>query len=137
MKNFRIVVVLVASFFSNHLFAESAAKEKFEEVFITAGYSAAFGAAIGAALLAFKKNPQDNLRYIAIGASVGFIAGTIAGVVFAVNPEILGEESFPGENQLAMIPDYRRSQTTLTWTPRIESQSGNIRDLSLSLNIPF
>ena len=52
-------------------------EDGFREVFVTAGYSAAFGAAIGAALLPFFPNPSlSSLRYVAGGASLGFIAGS-------------------------------------------------------------
>ena len=52
-------------------------EDGFREVFVTAGYSAAFGAAVGAALLPFFPNPSlSSLRYVAGGASLGFIAGS-------------------------------------------------------------
>lgn len=52
-------------------------EENFRDLFLTAAYSAAFGAAFGAALLPFfPGSPQENLRYITGGASVGFMGGS-------------------------------------------------------------
>lgn len=52
-------------------------EDNFREIFMTAGYSAAFGAAMGAALLPFfPDSPLHNLRYVAGGASLGFIFGS-------------------------------------------------------------
>lgn len=52
--------------------------QQFQSVFITGAYSGAFGAALGAALLPFVPNPSvGNLRFIAGGASIGFIAGSL------------------------------------------------------------
>ena len=55
--------------------------EKFNNLFTTAGYSTAFGAALGAAVLGLSKKPSTNLRYIGIGASIGFISGSLLGVL--------------------------------------------------------
>lgn len=52
-------------------------EDSFREVFVTAAYSAAFGAAVGAALLPFFPTQSlSNLRYVAGGASIGFIVGS-------------------------------------------------------------
>lgn len=61
-------------------------EQKYQDVFVSAGYSTALGAAVGAALLAFKEEPSDHLRYIAVGASIGFFAGTAFGTYMVVAP---------------------------------------------------
>ncbi len=60
-------------------------EERFQDLFVTAGYGAAFGAAFGAALLSFQPKPDKNLKFVAIGASVGFITGSFLGsyLIFA------------------------------------------------------
>ncbi|MBC7660377.1 MAG: hypothetical protein H7249_11815 [Chitinophagaceae bacterium] len=61
-------------------------EERFQDLFVTAGYGAAFGAAFGAALLSFQPKPDKNLRYVAVGASVGFIAGSLMGTYMIFTP---------------------------------------------------
>ena len=64
-------------------------EERFQDLFVTAGYGTAFGAAFGAALLSFQAKPQDNLRFIAIGASVGFIGGSLLGTYVIFSPTLV------------------------------------------------
>lgn len=61
---------------------------RFQHIFTTAAYSAALGGAIGTAVLAFTPNPADNLRFIAIGASVGFMSGILLGGYLAFVPTV-------------------------------------------------
>ncbi|MBC7533555.1 MAG: hypothetical protein H7318_18440 [Oligoflexus sp.] len=61
-------------------------EERFQDLFVTAGYGAAFGAAFGAALLSFQPKPDKNLKFVAIGASVGFIAGSLMGTYMIFSP---------------------------------------------------
>ncbi len=61
-------------------------EERFQDLFVTAGYGTAFGAAFGAALLSFQAKPDQNLRFVAIGASVGFIGGSLLGSYLIFTP---------------------------------------------------
>lgn len=67
-------------------------EERFHDLFVTAGYSTAFGAALGTAFLAFKKNPSENLQSVAIGASLGFIGGSILGSYVIFSPMVAADE---------------------------------------------
>ena len=65
------------------------AEQGFQDLFITAGYSTAFGAALGAAVIGLKgEDPLGKLHYIAIGASTGFIAGSLLGTYIIFSPAI-------------------------------------------------
>lgn len=77
-------------------------EQKYQDVFVSAGYATALGAGVGAALLAFKEDPTDHLRYVAIGASVGFFAGTAFGTYMVVAPSF-SDETSPRDNQ---TPNY-------------------------------
>ena len=76
-------------------------EEKFQDVFITAGYATAFGAALGAASLSFFDNPQDHLQFIAIGASLGFITGSALGSYVVLAP--MASTEAPGSTNLAGV----------------------------------
>ncbi len=71
-------------------------EERFQDLFVTAGYGTAFGAAFGAALLSFQPRPDENLRFIAIGASVGFIGGSLLGSYVIFSPVFTSQS---GERQ--------------------------------------
>lgn len=73
--------------------ADSELEEKFQDMFVTAGYSAAAGAAIGAALLTFQDAPLRKLNFISIGASVGFLGGTALGGWMVLAPIFVEETS--------------------------------------------
>ena len=64
-----------------------AMEERFQDMFVTAGYCTAFGAALGTAVLFLNPNtdPSTHLRYVAVGASLGFIGGSALGsyIIFA------------------------------------------------------
>jgi hypothetical protein len=87
--------------------ADSELEGKFQDMFVTAGYSAAAGAAIGAALLTFQDEPTKNLKFVSIGASLGFLSGTALGSWMVLAP-IFVENTSPTPTQLAnKDPDSR------------------------------
>ncbi len=65
-----------------------ATEERFHDLFVTAGYATAFGAALGAAFLSFTPDPASELRYVAVGASLGFIGGSVLGSYIIFSPMI-------------------------------------------------
>jgi hypothetical protein len=60
-------------------------EEQFHDLFVTAGYCTAFGAALGTAFMGLEDEPGNHLRYVYVGASLGFIGGSILGsyIIFA------------------------------------------------------
>jgi hypothetical protein len=70
--------------------------EQYQELFVSAGYSALFGAALGTALLPFlPANSLSNLRVIAGGASVGFIAGSVMALYNMRQQQNYGMQYYP------------------------------------------
>ncbi len=76
---------------------QPAIRDNFNSLFMTAGYSTLLGAALGAAVLTFNQHPRDNLRYIPIGASLGFFTGTVLGAYFIFFPSLTHGEKKKGE----------------------------------------
>lgn len=86
-KSIMITLLLTNLLASTKLCAQQATTEKrFQDLFVTASYGTAFGAAMGAAVLSFQKKPEENLRFVAIGASIGFITGSLFGSYIAFSP---------------------------------------------------
>jgi hypothetical protein len=75
-------------------------EERFQDLFVTAGYGTAFGAAFGAALLSFQAQPSQNLRFVAIGASVGFIGGSLIGSYVIFTPVFSETQNGPKAESL-------------------------------------
>jgi hypothetical protein len=65
---------------------QASIRENFNSLFMTAAYSTVLGGALGAAALGFSGNPRSKLRYIPIGASAGFISGSLLGTYFIFVP---------------------------------------------------
>jgi len=93
-------LVILLSIYAPPSKADTELEGKFEDVFVTAGYSAAAGAAIGAALLTFQDEPIKHLKFISMGASLGFLGGTFAGSWLAIAPAFV-DNSAPMPTQLA------------------------------------
>ena len=81
-----IILALLCLSHPSTVKADSELETKFQDMFVTAGYSAAAGAAIGAALLTFQDNPTRHLKFISVGASLGFLGGTALGAWYTVAP---------------------------------------------------
>lgn len=91
-----VPVALAGVLLSSGAAKAQSTEEKFQDLFITAGYCTAFGAAVGTAFLAWTEDPTANLRYVAMGASLGFLGGSVLGsyIIFAPG---LTDNSQPGE----------------------------------------
>lgn len=75
-------------------------EERFQDLFMTAGYATAFGAALGTAFLAFHEDPSAHLRYVAVGASLGFLGGTVLGSYVVFSPMITDADQSASDNSL-------------------------------------
>ncbi|MEY3902860.1 MAG: hypothetical protein RL189_2166 [Pseudomonadota bacterium] len=70
--------------------------EQYQDLFINAGYSALFGAALGTAVLPFlPSNSVSNLRVIAGGASIGFVAGSVMALYNLRQQQNYGMQYYP------------------------------------------
>lgn len=70
--------------------------DQYQELFTSAGYSALFGAALGTAILPFlPTNSVSNLRVIAGGASIGFVAGSIMALYSLRQQQNYGLQYYP------------------------------------------
>ncbi len=133
---YKLLILLTLFISSTSSFAQAkiATEERFQDLFITAGYSTAFGAALGAAVLGLSENPGSKLRYLAIGASVGFIAGSVLGTFIVFSPMIspggtmthIGL-STPSSSDSPTPPD--RKNGSLVIRPILSDKDGSIRTL--------
>ncbi len=71
---------------STQVRADSEIESNFKDMFVTAGYSAAAGAAVGAALLTFQEEPLRHLKFMSVGASLGFLGGMSVGSWMVIAP---------------------------------------------------
>lgn len=100
-------LALFCTISQSQLLKAQSAEERFQDLFVTAGYSTAFGAALGAALLAFTPEPSRQLRYIAMGASLGFIGGSIMGTYIIFTPMLSSIEI--NKNEELALTENRES----------------------------
>ena len=82
-----------------------ATEQHFHELFVTAGYSTAFGAALGAAALGLTENPGEKLQYIATGASLGFIMGSVVGTYVILAPAVSYGSSYGQQGAFGSLSD--------------------------------
>jgi hypothetical protein len=101
-------------------------QERFQDLFVTAGYGTAFGAAMGAALLSFQSEPDQNLRYVAVGASLGFIGGSILGSYVVFSPVFQVSEKLPLTIDKFALGS---SSSKIIVKPTINPESGSIQHI--------
>ncbi len=107
MKSAFLLAILILSVSYSAQAQVVSTQERFQDLFTTAGYGTAFGAALGTAILPFQDNPEKNLRLVAIGASIGFIGGSLLGSYIVFSPGFSSSEGFsylPPSANLAIGP---------------------------------
>jgi hypothetical protein len=110
--------------FHSRLSNAQSTEDQFKDLFITAGYATAFGAALGAATLSFKSNPESHLRFIAVGASLGFFGGSVLGTYVAFSPAFTWNE--PQEKGALPNLVAQHSASNFTIVPNIDLYSTKI-----------
>jgi hypothetical protein len=110
--------------------ADSEIESNFKDMFITAGYSAAAGAAIGAALLSFQQQPLEHLKYMSVGASIGFLGGMSVGswIVFA---PIFVENAAPSATPTKLAHNSKHSQFIIK--PWLDTAKNSVSGLEAGL----
>lgn len=136
LKNAWLVTIVCLITVLGHSHSAAAAsmtlEQKYQDVFVSAGYSTALGAAVGGALLAFKEEPSEHLRYIAIGASIGFFAGTAFGTYMVVAPSFAAS----GDTDVEPSLNYAASgakERQLVVEPIINSKSWTLSGLQAGM----
>lgn len=110
--------------------ADMALESKYQDVFVSAGYATALGAGIGAALLSFQDKPTEHLKYVAVGASVGFFAGTAFGTYMVLKPSFaLNDETKPQSTFVA--GDAKAGQLVIQ--PTVSTSSWSLRGVEAGM----
>lgn len=131
-----ILIMLLVAYFvrSPTLNAQSIrAEERFQDLFVTAGYGTAFGAALGTALLSFQEEPNKKLRYIAVGASIGFIGGSLLGSYIVFSPVFSPSSQTAFQLEKQQLP--QASGRRLALQPEINQNSGKLTHIWGQLSI--
>ncbi len=123
--------LLMTTLFPKQLKADST-EQRFQDLFITAGYATAFGAALGAAALSFSGNPERHLRYVAVGASLGFIGGSLLGSYIIFAPTLV-ENRMPSLDEQLVSENSRTNQLTIS--PVIDRQSKSLTGVAGSMTL--
>ena len=121
-----IVALLLVIYLTPNNAQAQTTEERFQDLFVTAGYATAFGAALGAAMLSFVPDPASELRYVAYGASLGFIGGSVMGTYIIFSP-MLSMENHPSETShyaLQWHQDSARSPQSLAYNSPRSGQPG-------------
>ncbi|MFK7825674.1 MAG: hypothetical protein AB8G05_16095 [Oligoflexales bacterium] len=106
-----------------------ATEQHFHELFVTAGYSTAFGAALGAAALGLTDNPGEKLQYIATGASLGFIMGSVVGTYVILAPTVSYGSSYSHNDNFGPLPNHDQA---IELAPQINLSKSSLDGFRLS-----
>lgn len=121
-----LATAILTSSIPSGLYAQSfSTQERFQDMFVTAGYGTAFGAAMGAALLSFQDEPDQSLRYVAVGASLGFIGGSLLGSYIVFSPVFQVEKERESQLPLALS----QSKADFVFRPNIDPEKKQISRL--------
>jgi hypothetical protein len=111
-------------------------EERVHDVFITAGYSTLVGGCLGAALLGFADDPSSRLQYIAAGASLGFVLGSLFGSYVVFSPVLTQTDRYhTTPNLLAHAPNAIASSRDLFISPWINANTSQITGLSAAMTL--
>lgn len=110
--------------------ADSEIESNFKDMFVTAGYSAAAGAAIGAALLSFQDQPLHHLKYMSVGASIGFLGGMSVGSWIVLAP-IFVDNAAPSATPTKLAQNSKHSKIILK--PRLDVAKNSVSGLEAGL----
>ena len=89
---------------------------------------------MGAAIIGLSSNPRNNLKYIAMGASAGFIVGSILGSYIAFSP-ILSEASGPQHLDLEKQDPILAENSQVLIQPRINPKTLQITQVSAAITL--
>lgn len=110
-------------------------EERFQDLFVTAGYATAFGAALGAAMLSFVPDPASELRYVAIGASLGFIGGSVMGTYVIFSPMLSMDEGgrdgiHPENSGYQLASAETPGRPGLVIRPEVSAKTGGLKSVT-------
>jgi hypothetical protein len=98
-QSMKSLIIVLSLSFAGSASAQST-EDRFNDLFVTAGYCTAFGAAIGTAFLGLTDDPSENLKYVATGASLGFLGGSVLGSYIIFSPGLVSDDSAKQESTL-------------------------------------
>jgi hypothetical protein len=108
-------------------------EQQFHDLFVTAGYSTAFGAALGAAFAGLSDKPGNKFRYIAKGASLGFITGSLFGTYLSFTPTFVDNGFDPKEAQLVGGEQNADTPYSVVISPVYNTEKHKLSFLSANL----
>ncbi len=148
MKRSRLRYILVTLIMTVVLVVpHKSTAEPLREFLMSCTYGVLAGSLVGAATLAFREQPGEHLKSIAVGASLGLYAGILLGsyIVYfvpgegeVVDPEIPVEEEEPSPDALPDQEDVYNDEEAHHFRPTIGplfTQSGTIQGVQMQVQL--